>query len=200
MTLPFSTHHPYNKMSTTIKIHHTGAEWLAMDRWVKAEQEEKGVRGPKSIAAEAEARAVYKAARAENKAARASIKMPPPIEIIHVHPNAQVEVTPIKIKATVEPKAPVEPKTPIKIKTSLTPPPINATVTRHQVSGTEARLATLGAVAGLRATKNTKNTWLYEKRAQILAKMAPKKKVDLSGLEDWVDPSDPYDDRDYESA
>jgi len=195
-------------MSTTIKIHHTGAEWLAIDLWVKAEQEEKGIRGPKTIAAEAEARAVYKAARAENKAARAEnkaarqgFKTTPPIEVIRVHPSAQVEVTPIKIKAPVEHKtpveikAPVEPKTPIK--KTLAPPPIAATVTRHQVSSTETKLATLGAVAGLRATKNS---WLNGRRAEIMAKMAPRiKKVDLSGLDDWVDPADPYHDCDYES-
>lgn len=155
-----------------IKIHHTGAEWLAIDRWVRAEQEEKGVRGPKTIAAETEARAVYKAAREAEKN---------PVKHVLVEP---VLVEPVVIE-------------PIKRKTLVAPPPIAVTVTRHQVCDSEARLATLGAVAGLKARKNT---WLNSKRAEILAKMAPRnKKPDLSGLDDWVDPTDPYDGCDYES-
>ena len=145
-------------MSTDIKIRHTGAEWLAIDRWVKAEQEEKSARGPKTVAAEAEARAVYKAAREAEKN---------PVEPVLV-----------------------EPKTPVKRKTLLAPPPIDVAVTRRQVCDSEARLVTLGAVAGLKVKKNT---WLNSKRAEIFAKMPTIKKTDLTGLDDWVDPNDPYE-------
>jgi hypothetical protein len=163
-------------MNTDTKFRHTGAEWLAIDRWVKAEQEEKGVRGPKTVAAEAEARAVYNAAREAEK-----------------NPVKPVLVEPVPVEPV-----PVEPKTPVKRKTLVAPPPIDVVVTRRQVCDSEARLATLGAVAGLKANKNT---WLNTRRAEILAKMAPRnKKPDLSGLDDWVDPNDPYNVCDYESS
>ena len=147
-----------------IKIRHTGAEWLAIDRWVKAEQEEKGVRGPKTVAAEAEAHAVYKAAR-------------------------QAEITPPRIQKVEKPvekpvEAPVEApvKAPVK-KIEKKPLPPSKPLARQVTA----------------APPSVKNSRLAAKRAEILAKMPTIKKTDLTGLDDWVDPNDPYNGCDYES-
>ena len=137
-----------NTDNTENKIHHTGAEWLAVDHWVKAEREEKGVRGPKTIAAEAEAWTVYKAAREAESAPAKSLEAP--VEaLVEAHVEAPVEALAKKVKKSLTPPS----KPLVRQTVALAPPSVK-----------QSRLAMKGAeaLAKIRSIKKADLTGLED--------------------------------------